>query len=573
MIKVALSVIAALAAVSLGEDVSNVKFSLPAISFHDLAVLDKSSAVSAANSLITVGALQIVDIPNFASARKEALEDLAHCLENDDTPSFQLADGSTRRSTGAGVASNGRMLSACGEASHSLRAAVDLGTQQLLRSLDIAVSMSQPAHATAAMAPSYSFSDIGYHGNHLEHMHVYYGGPSTDASVSAQDMHTDSGLFVAMTVAHYTSPTNSPNQRSNGLYLQLPSGVVAETIALEDSLVILVGDGGARWLHPVLGQPLRAAPHSLKPSLQPEETRAWFGKMVLPPADAQLGSDTMEYHQYRDMELKALRQASEQGLDSVRNYLPTACGRSVDVKDFGVTTPYQDMLTNTLCDIDGETGVMCWTQCYSVSDLPCGTNAECVDTVTGEPVDGTIMCPSSGGMSACELECLTNEVGNATSDGYCYGNGVTMYMDGFKSIAAEDKGSTACINLLFVDWTLDSKSKFAAACIGVFLLGVAVEVLTMLRRTVYEQQEPSHSRNVTLTALHGIQVFFGYMLMLAAMTYNAELLCMVCAGLIVGYALFNTQAPPPATLDPCCASSNMKDQLIPIRQASGHSTY
>ena len=86
-----------------------------------------------------------------------------------------------------------------------------------------------------------------------------------------------------------------------------------------------------------------------------------------------------------------------------------------------------------------------------------------------------------------------------------------------------------------------------------------------------DQHEPTLSRNIALTALHGIQVYLGYMLMLAAMTYNAEMISMVCVGLVVGYAMFNIQMPPPATLDPCCASTNMKDQLIP--KSSEHNTY
>lgn len=53
--------------------------------------------------------------------------------------------------------------------------------------------------------------------------------------------------------------------------------------------------------------------------------------------------------------------------------------------------------------------------------------------------------------------------------------------------------------------------------------------------------------------LYGANVFLGYLAMLAAMTYSAELFCMICAGLSAGYACFHafssTKAP---SSDPCC---------------------
>ena len=51
----------------------------------------------------------------------------------------------------------------------------------------------------------------------------------------------------------------------------------------------------------------------------------------------------------------------------------------------------------------GADGVMCWLQCVDVSDLECGTAAECVDGATGEAVDGASHCPSSH--ANCALAC------------------------------------------------------------------------------------------------------------------------------------------------------------------------
>lgn len=65
---------------------------------------------------------------------------------------------------------------------------------------------------------------------------------------------------------------------------------------------------------------------------------------------------------------------------------------------------------NTQCKAsDGTTGVMCWAQCYSMATTACGLSAECMDTKTGLPVDGTIECPSAGGMGACAVQCPAME--------------------------------------------------------------------------------------------------------------------------------------------------------------------
>ncbi len=56
---------------------------LPEISFSDLLTLDKNVALAAANHLITLGAIQIKDIPNFGFARRKALTNLASCLQSE----------------------------------------------------------------------------------------------------------------------------------------------------------------------------------------------------------------------------------------------------------------------------------------------------------------------------------------------------------------------------------------------------------------------------------------------------------------------------------------------------------
>ena len=77
---------------------------------------------------------------------------------------------------------------------------------------------------------------------------------------------------------------------------------------------------------------------------------------------------------------------------------------------------------------------------------------------------------------------------------------------GFLSIASEPKGSTACVNLLFKEWTLDTEVKYAFTCIGVFLLGILMQYLikahTLIRHAQYRQ--------VIAVAVYDIQVVLGY---------------------------------------------------------------
>lgn len=397
-----------------------------------------------------------------------------------------------------------------------------------------------------------------------------------------------------MTTGLYTSEAGDllPDE-TNGLYLQLLSGSVVEVQTKEDALIIMVGDGGARWLAPLLGASLRAAPHSLRvaSSTQLAQSRAWFGKMFLPPSDALLPTaaavsdeEPLRYDKYRMLERRHL---STSTATVSPESLPSACGHTMPPSgamigrgsssghDHNHGNPLASSylhlaaLGNDLCTGDDGTGVMCWTQCYSVADLPCGTSAECVDTATGEVVDGNIMCPSDH--QNCELQCVdhsggeTNSVNSTdTYDDYCWGTGSTMYMSGFASIVSSKKGDTACINLFFEDWTLDNKSAFAGACIGVFFLGIVIEVLVMARRVMFATMPKGRVRDLLMVLLHGTNVVLSYFIMLVAMTYNVELFCMAVVGLTCGYMAFNLAEPPRHTTDPCCSLGHEEGAAIPV---------
>lgn len=149
---------------------------------------------------------------------------------------------------------------------------------------------------------------------------------------------------------------------------------------------------------------------------------------------------------------------------------------------------------------------------------------------------------SEQGMSACHLVCPNT---NSTDD-FCYGAGTSMFMTGFVSVATEDKGTTACVNLFFDSWTLDSKAKYVVGCLGIFFLAIFFEYMKVLKRQLMAlrvvKRAPEYARDILTVLFYGGQLTISYFLMLAAMTYSTELFCAMISGLTVGYALFTLKS-------------------------------
>lgn len=134
----------------------------------------------------------------------------------------------------------------------------------------------------------------------------------------------------------------------------------------------------------------------------------------------------------------------------------------------------------------------------------------------------------------------------AHADGapFCVGAGVTMYMEGFATATRYPGAAGAaapraeCVTLWFRGWVLDSPGKFAAGCLGVVALGLLVEAIGQLRaRFLKLPSRPPRARHAVAIGCHALQIFIGYLLMLAAMTFNAEVFAAVICGLVLGHAL------------------------------------
>ena len=109
-----------------------------------------------------------------------------------------------------------------------------------------------------------------------------------------------------------------------------------------------------------------------------------------------------------------------------------------------------------------------------------------------------------------------------------------------------------CLNLFFPSWTLDTRTKFLLAMVGIVLLAIFTEFLSLLRFQAQHSIRGSQTRRWTITLLHGLQALFGYVLMLATMTFSVELFLCVIGGLGLGYALFYNENDPHVTTNPCC---------------------
>ena len=151
---------------------------------------------------------------------------------------------------------------------------------------------------------------------------------------------------------------------------------------------------------------------------------------------------------------------------------------------------------------------------------------------------------------------------------------MTMYMDGFRSpllaylFHPSDANTTPtvppCLNFLFRDWTLDTPYKFVMAMVAVAVLGIGVEAIAAIRsggtipsyflchRHCHRRRHSTpiitqYQRWILQSAVvgsHVLQALIGYVLMLAAMSYSAELFCCALLGLGIGYAICLEAEPP-----------------------------
>lgn len=175
------------------------------------------------------------------------------------------------------------------------------------RSLEVFTSrVSQTFEAsepllTVGTRDLHNFAELVQSADVLEQFHSFVPSPdrhTKDANELTLDWHTDSGLLLVFT------PAQMEDGSAGGLMIR-KRGVVQEVkFDPRVDLVFMLGDGVRRLVNPKLSTPLDATVHALKVkhtrhectcsfscshedlSQTPTSRRWWYGRMVLPPAEA-----------------------------------------------------------------------------------------------------------------------------------------------------------------------------------------------------------------------------------------------------------------------------------------------
>jgi hypothetical protein len=402
----------------------------------------------------------------------------------------------------------------------------------------------------------------------LDHFHVYSRPDISDSEPFANTestvsipFHFDMGLFLVVTPEVWISDSSRNIAHSDLIVKRWDGTEVRVVPANPNSVIILIGSAIPLWLRPNI--PINPCLHAVVPSASPQTgKRVVLGRMFLPRMDALSPSGVA----FRDFFTAPLRRA-EPAESKQRQWR---------------------RLTESECESGTK---MCWMQC--MPDIDCGDQ----ESVCKDPAEDrecgpdecntrcTLMCPERKleltpdetstsaspnrhvvpfkrvalSTSASPTEFPQKQKADAAvpvarSNRFCYG-ATSMVMSGFESVTSE---KASCIILFFRPWLLDTPLKFAIGCIGVFLLGFLIEGAIKLRRyaTNVIQFKKTWTRELAVTSLFGLNVAFGYLAMLAAMTFNVEIFISTVMGLAVGHLMFaNSKQPVRETADPCCVTT------------------
>lgn len=338
------------------------------------------------DTLRDVGLVSLVNIPNLNVIKHETLTALAACIQDDPqvAATHVFDDGTVRRTLathslpnavpklsfrgGDAVPPSCRHLQ---DVSTTFRQLVQEVTQAFAARLqglvlddDSSTTTSEPLLLTrGAKETAYlGLTHAVQHGEHLEHFHAYEhlvaeqqhqqqpessSSPDDDSDnnmgMPTVDWHLDQGLFLVFT------PGLQEGKPSDGFYVQLPDGS-QEMVQFEaqDDLIILLGDALHQILNPKLTEPLRIPPHALT---VPQGQRVWYGRMVLPPADALVPSmDDLTFGELRHQLIAA-------SVDENNN--PSSLG--------GCSSPILQARHLETVDCDPDTQFFCWHRCFNLT--------------------------------------------------------------------------------------------------------------------------------------------------------------------------------------------------------------
>lgn len=335
------------AALAIGPTVA---FSPVRISYASLLHPTPDASAVLLTALQDVGMVSVTDIPSFR--KMETLTSLPSCIkESKATATHTYPDGTRRRTLAThSVPGDLHMLQhelhtdACqafDDNSLVFRQTVADVTQIFASHLASLLDLTEQP-ILFSEDQDYTLQKVVEHGEHLEHFHSYQAPASRqDADVATIEWHTDQGLALIFT------PGIVDGQPASGFYVQLADGSAAMVdFEPQDDLVILLGDGVHQYVNAALqssSASLRALPHSLKMPETPDQPRVWYGRMVLPPADA--------YHPIHLQTFADLRNSMVSG-ESSQDVLAMGCSHTLEARQ----------LEEISCDADE---LLCWHKCFN----------------------------------------------------------------------------------------------------------------------------------------------------------------------------------------------------------------
>ncbi|GAX29281.1 hypothetical protein FisN_16Hu289 [Fistulifera solaris] len=349
------------------------------------------------NALSQDGLFTIRDIPDLH--KQSVLEAMQPCINKAKaTQEHTLRDGTRRRTLATHTSPGGRTAEGIRkpsvpsddqvhcqgfvDASERFRAAAGVATNAFasrLASVLRTVEDGRPADAEAgdrrrrrpllATRDGHAFEDfldVVKNGDHLEHFHSYHTpvspssssnfGKTTDDTI---EWHVDQGLFIVFTPGTLVreDPSSAAGSTIQGLtdgfYVRLSDGSTVEVeFSNEDDLVILLGDGFNQYINPHYQDTdaplLRAAPHALSMiPHQADESRVWYGRMVLPPV--------MAIHPVHDETFGRLRDMVVDKDTPEDEVIAVACSSSAQARELQTTT----------CEAGT---LLCWHDCMSLEE-------------------------------------------------------------------------------------------------------------------------------------------------------------------------------------------------------------
>lgn len=366
-------------------------FQPPRISFQELQDMDPSSSSSESIDFLksvfgSIGMISITDIPGFRNNEKpETMDSFSSCIKSVGGAEEVFPDGTIRTTMAASkqaplfVEGTDYSTTSCDtfqQVHGAFRDTVSEVTHTVGHVLSNLLNNGgslKPLLKDATGTETFDMDGIVTHGEHLEHFHSYSKKVNSadnnkvrTASTTAAtiDWHTDQGLLLVFSPGLVDG---KPSQ--NDFYVQLEDGSQAVVqFGVEDELVVLLGDGVNQYVNTNDNDnqsfKLRAVPHALvmAPS---DSSRVWYGRMVLPPAQA-----LHPVHQVTFEEIRRQMISGATNTDQKNDFHAT-----LGCASFPETHRHLQDVTAAACN--NNTDYYCWHRCMNYTTYPNVSHSDC----------------------------------------------------------------------------------------------------------------------------------------------------------------------------------------------------